>query len=218
MDSPWWVYLIGFSAQILFFFRVIIQWWQSEKAHEVVSPPSFWILSILASMILFLYGWLRQDISIFAGEIFIYYIYMWNIWEQGIYRKLPRIVPVLQALFPVVVMLALLQDVPRFVATFRPDEDMPLNLMIFGLAGQLVYKSRFVYQLIYGIRCKASRLPLMFWILAVAGALMIIVYGLIRHDWVLVIGQFGIVASLRNIWIALSGHKRRAVDDKTSVD
>lgn len=217
MDSPWWVYAIGFSAQILFFFRVVIQWWQSEKTHKVVSPPSFWILSIMASMILFLYGWLRHDISIFAGELLIYYIYMWNIWAQGVYKRLPRIVPILQAAFPVVVVCALLQDVPRFVATFRPNDELPLDLMLFGLAGQVVYKSRFIYQLIYGIRRKESSLPLMFWILAVTGALMIIVYGLIRHDWVLVIGQFGIFASIRNIWIALSERGRRTAGAREVV-
>lgn len=171
----------------------------------------------MASMILFLYGWLRHDISIFAGELLIYYIYMWNIWAQGVYKRLPRIVPILQAAFPVVVMCALLQDVPRFVATFRPNDELPLNLMIFGLAGQVVYKSRFIYQVIYGIRRKESSLPLMFWILAVTGALMIIVYGLIRHDWVLVIGQFGIFASIRNIWIALSGRGTRADDAQNAA-
>ena len=40
---------------------------------------------------------------------------------------------------------------------------------------------------------------------------MIIAYGLIRHDWVLVAGQIGIVASVRNIMIALA-HQQ---DEKT---
>ena len=38
---------------------------------------------------------------------------------------------------------------------------------------------------------------------------MIIAYGLIRHDWVLVIGQFAIVFSIRNIMISLSSSKRK---------
>ena len=32
---------------------------------------------------------------------------------------------------------------------------------------------------------------------------MIITYGAIRHDWVLIIGQLGIFVSIRNIMIAL---------------
>jgi len=35
----------------------------------------------------------------------------------------------------------------------------------------------------------------------VTGSLMIIVYGIFRQDWVLVIGQVGIYASFRNIII-----------------
>lgn len=218
MDSPLWIYLIGFSAQALYFFRVIIQWFQSEKAHAVVSPPSYWVLSITASMILFLYGWLRQDISIIAGEFFTYYIYMWNLYELGLYHKpRRRVLAVVQALLPVVVLCALLSDIPRFIETFRPSEAMPLALMIFGLLSQLVYKFRFVYQLIYGIRHKVSKLPLMFWVIAVVGALMIIVYGLIRHDWVLVIGQFGIVASIRNVVLALSSAGRTSAEDQAVV-
>ena len=32
---------------------------------------------------------------------------------------------------------------------------------------------------------------------------MIITYGAIRHDWVLIVGQLGIIVSIRNIMIAL---------------
>ena len=39
------------------------------------------------------------------------------------------------------------------------------------------------------------------WVLAVIGSLMIIIYGILRHDWVLVIGQFAIVFSVRNIML-----------------
>ena len=53
---------------------------------------------------------------------------------------------------------------------------------------------------------------MVFWVISVVGSLMIIVYGLIRHDWVLVAGQIGIVASVRNIMIALA----RSSDEKTA--
>ena len=43
--------------------------------------------------------------------------------------------------------------------------------------------------------------------LAVIGSLMIIVYGLIRHDWVLAVGQFSIFFSIRNLMICLSSRK-----------
>lgn len=203
MDSPLWIYLIGLSAQVFYTGRVLVQWYLSEKHHRVESPAIFWIFSIIGSMILFFYGWLRNDFSIIFGEFLSYYIYMWNINAKGIYKKTPRIVPIIQALIPMIVLCALMHDIPRFAQNFLKSEDVPLKLLMFGTAGQFIYKMRFVYQWIYSYRHKESLLPLTFWIIAVIGSAMIITYAIIRHDWVLLIGQFGIIASLRNIMIAL---------------
>lgn len=203
MDSPFWVYCIGLSAQVFYTGRVLVQWYLSEKHHRVESPDLFWIFSIIGSMILFFYGWLRQDFSIIFGEFLSYYIYMWNIGIKGIYKKIPKIVQIVQFLIPIVVGIALARDFPRFAQTFFKSDDMPLRLLLLGMAGQFIFKMRFVYQLIYGLKHKESALPLTFWIIAVIGSSIIIIYGLIRHDWVLVLGQFGIIASIRNIMIAL---------------
>lgn len=207
MDSPFWIYCIGFSAQIFYTGRVLVQWYLSEKHHRVESPGAFWVLSIIGSMILFVYGILRQDFSIIFGELLSYYIYMWNIRAKGLYTRVPRIVPVLQALLPVVACALLFKDIPGFAQNFLRNEDVPLKLLILGTAGQFIYKMRFVYQWIYSVRRKESVLPLAFWIIAVTGSLLIIIYGIIRHDWVLVLGQFGIIASIRNIIIALSADR-----------
>lgn len=207
MDSPLWMYCIGLSAQIFYTGRVFVQWFLSEKHHKVESPGLFWVFSIIGSMILFFYGWLRNDFSIIFGEFITYYIYMWNIGAKGLYRKVPKIVPVLQALLPFVVLAALMHDIPHFTQTFLKNDDVPLKLLIFGTAGQMVFKFRFIYQWFYSYRKKESLLPLTFWIIAVIGSIMIITYGIIRHDWVLIIGQFGIIASIRNIMISLKSRK-----------
>ena len=75
-----------------------------------------------------------------------------------------------------------------------------------------MFKSRFLVQWFYSVSHGESSLPMVFWVISVVGSLMIIVYGLIRHDWVLVAGQIGIVASVRNIMIALA----RSSDEKTA--
>ena len=213
MDSPLWIYCIGFSAQIFYTGRMLVQWYLSEKHHRVESPGSFWVLSIIGSMILFFYGILRQDFSIIFGELLSYYIYMWNIRAKGLYDRVPRAVPVLQALLPVAACVLLFKDIPSFAQDFLRNEDVPLKLLILGTGGQFIYKMRFVYQWVYSVRHNESALPLAFWIIAVTGSLLIICYGIIRHDWVLVLGQFGIVASIRNIMIALSAGRR---DEKVS--
>jgi len=208
MDSPLWIYLIGLSAQLFYVGRVLVQWIASEKSHRVESPGLFWIMSIMGSMILFLYGYLRKDVSIIFGECLSFYIYMWNISAKGLYKRVPKVLIVLQALFPVILICAMVKSID-FTTLFLRNEDLPLKLMIFGIIGQFIYKMRFVYQLLYSYRHGESSLPLGFWIMAVTGSLMIIIYGLIRHDWVLVVGQFGIVASIRNIMIWFSDHKKK---------
>ena len=213
MDSPLWIYLLGLSAQIFYVGRVLVQWYLSEKHKRVESPALFWVFSIAGSVILFCYGYLRHDLSIIIGELLSYYIYMWNIGAKGLYKNLPKTMVWAQGLFPVVILALMLKDLPQFSINFLPGEHMPAALLVFGILGQLTYKLRFVYQIIYSYRRKESILPLGYWLLAVSGSLMIIIYGLIRHDWVLVIGQVGIVASVRNIMIHLSSKKRE--DEKT---
>ena len=204
MDSPLWIYCVGISAQVFYTGRVFVQWYLSEKHGRVESPALYWILSIIGSMILFFYGWLRNDFSIIFGEYLSYYIYMWNIKAKGLYAKTPKIVPIIQVLLPVVVSIALFKDIPQFAQTVLKDDDVPLRLLILGTAGQFIYKMRFVYQWLYSVKKGQSLLPLSFWVIAIVGSLLIIIYGIIRHDWVLILGQFGIIASARNIMIGLS--------------
>ena len=203
MDSPFWIYCIGLSAQIFYFGRIFVQWYLSEKNKRVESPALFWVFSTIGSMIMFLYGCLRNDFAIIFGEFITFYIYMWNIKAKGLYDRLPRFVPIVQAMIPVAALFILMHDIPRFVENYFQDEGLPLGLILFGMAGQFTFKSRFIYQWIYSVRHKESVLPLGFWIIAVIGSIMIITYGAIRHDWVLIIGQLGIFVSIRNIMIAL---------------
>ena len=181
--------------------RIVVQWYISEKSRRIESPGIYWIMSSIGAVILYIYGWLRKDFSIIFGESLSYYIYMWNISVMGLYKKVPKFIIVIQALFPVVIIALIAKDMPTFVDTFLRNEAVPRDLLWFGIMGQFIYEIRSVYQLIYSMRKKESVLPLGYWLMAVVGSLMIIVYGLIRHDWVLVIGQFAIVFSVRNIML-----------------
>ena len=207
MDSPLWVYLLGLVAMGVYGSRILIQWYMSEKSHRVESPGIYWVLSSLGAVLLYVYGWLRKDLSIIVGESLGYYVYMWNIGILGLYKRVPRIVIILQALFPLVIIGLIIKDWTVFVETFLHNEYVPLGLLLFGIAGQVTYEIRSIYQLVYSYRRHQSVLPLGHWVLAVIGSLMIITYGLIRHDWVLAVGQFSIFFSIRNLMICLSSRK-----------
>lgn len=204
MNSPFWIYCVGLSAQLFYTGRVLVQWYLSEKHHKVESPALFWVMSIMGSMILFAYGMLRHDFSIIFGELLSYYIYMWNIKAKGLYEKVPRIFLIMQILLPPVACIVLFKDIPEFIQNFMCNDLVPLKLLLLGTVGQFIYKMRFVYQWIYSVKRKESVLPLTFWLISVLGSILIITYALIRHDWVLLIGQFGIVPAIRNIMISIS--------------
>ena len=70
------IYSIGFIAQILFSSRLIIQWFYSEKKNKIITPTIFWVLSLLGSFLLFIYGYLRNDFAIMLGQsLNLFYLY-----------------------------------------------------------------------------------------------------------------------------------------------
>ena len=214
MDSPFWVYLLGFAGMGVYGVRILIQWSLSEKSHQVESPGIYWVLSSIGAVVLYVYGWLRKDFSIIFGESVGYYIYMWNIGIMGLYRKVPRWIIVVQALFPMAILALIVRDLSSFMETFLHNEYVSPSLLLFGVLGQFTYEMRSVYQLVYSYKRKQSFLPLGHWVLAVVGSVMIIIYGIIRHDWVLAIGQFSIVFTIRNLMISIA--EERAKEKRNS--
>ena len=214
MDSPFWVYLLGFAGMGIYGVRILIQWSLSEKSHQVESPGIYWVLSSIGAVVLYVYGWLRKDFSIIFGESVGYYIYMWNIGIMGLYRKVPRWIIVVQALFPMAILALIVRDLSSFMETFLHNEYVSPSLLLFGVLGQFTYEMRSVYQLVYSYKRKQSFLPLGHWVLAVVGSVMIIIYGIIRHDWVLAIGQFSIVFTIRNLMISIA--EERAKEKRNS--
>lgn len=194
------LYAIGLTAQLFFGARTLFQWVMSERARKSLSPSIYWILSMVASWLFFIYGWMREDFAIILGQVVSYYIYIWNLDSKGIWRKIPVELRVLLAGTPPAAIVLASGDAATFITTFLQNESVPIWLLIFGTAGQLIFTLRFVYQLIYSYRKKESLLPLGFWIISVSGSAVIIAYGIIRRDPILLLGQVpGIITYLRNI-------------------
>lgn len=196
------MYGIGFLAQGFFSARILVQWIMSERARKVLSPSLFWILSIAGSYLLCLYGVLRQDFAIVLGQFISYYVYLWNLKAKGIWGKTRRWLRAVLLCTPLIAIGAAAFHADTFFEKFFHNADVPLWLLLFGSAGQVIFTLRFVYQWWYSSRRGESELPPFFWILSLAGSLSIVSYGIIRHDPVLIVGQsFGLVAYIRNLMI-----------------
>ncbi|MFD2921413.1 lipid-A-disaccharide synthase N-terminal domain-containing protein [Terrimonas rubra] len=202
--KDWMIYSMGFLAQILFSSRLILQWIISEKNKKILTPTLFWELSLLASFLLFVYGYCRDDFAIMLGQVITYYIYIRNLQLQQEWKKFHVILRYFIVFFPVIVMIYGYNNNIYDLDNLLRNQHIPLWLLLLGIFSQLLFTLRFVYQWIYSERRKQSSLPLGFWIISFCGSLLILVYAVIRKDPVLFIGHIvGIVIYARSIMIAL---------------
>ncbi len=200
---------IGFLAQVFFSARIIVQWIMSERAHRVLSPSAFWVFSIAGAYLLFIYGWLRSDFAIILGQFVSYFIYLWNLRAKGIWATLPLWLKGVLLFTPLFVVVMVGADAWGFVTRFFCNEGVPLWMLLFGSAGQVLFTLRFVVQWLHSRALGESQLPASFWIISLVGSLIIVSYGIMRQDLVLIVGQsFGLVAYVRNLCIIREQRRR----------
>ena len=200
--KDWIIYSIGFLAQILFSGRLLIQWIVSEKNKRIITPSLFWKLSLLASFLLFVYGYLRDDFAIMLGQTLTYFIYIRNLQLQGEWQKSPKWFRVFLNVFPVLIVVYSYNNGEYDMQQLLNNEDIPYWLLILGIISQVLFTFRFIYQWIYSEKTKTSQLPVGFWRLSVLGASLILTYAIFREDPVLLLGHgAGLIIYIRNIFI-----------------
>jgi len=198
--SNWIIYSIGFAAQILFSSRLIIQWISSEKKQRVVTPTLFWTLSLIASFLLFVYGYLRDDFAIMLGQGLTYFIYIRNLQLQNQWHKFPKLIRWFLLLAPTFIVIYYFNNNTIDVNKLFKNEAIPFWLLLLGIVSQIVFTFRFIFQWLYSEKQKKSMLPFGFWLLSLVGSLLIISYAIIRKDPVLLVGHLlGAIIYIRNI-------------------
>lgn len=208
MSTSVFTLAVGFLAQGFFSARILVLWLLSERARKVLSPSVFWLLSLAGAYLLCFYGWLRDDFSIVLGQFLSYYIYLWNLRIKGVMHRVPLLLKFVLLLTPVVAFSLAVRNGEDVAARFLHNDDVPLWLLVWGSAGQVVFTMRFVYQWLYSRRAGESRLPAGFWLMSLVGSLAIVSYGVMRRDLVLIVGQsFGVVAYIRNLMLIKKEHE-----------
>ena len=85
-------------------------------------------------------------------------------------------------------------------------------LAVFGLAAQAIFMSRMIIQWVATERAKRSVVPVAFWWLSILGAVMLLVYGVLRQDIVIIAAQaFGFIVYARNLWF-IQAERRDTAD------
>ncbi|MBX2913646.1 MAG: lipid-A-disaccharide synthase N-terminal domain-containing protein [Cyclobacteriaceae bacterium] len=203
-SEPYGIYLLGFFAQALFGARTVVQWVQSERAGKVVSPAWFWIFSLSGSTLFLIYGLLRHDVVILVGQTLSFYIYIRNLQLKQVWTKLHFIFRVLIIPIPFVLMGWMWLVAPQHFQNIFQQTNLADVALLVGGAGQLLLNLRYLYQWYFSEKAQQSLLPLGFWVISAIASLMVVYYGIVQNEPVLLVAQgMGFVVYLRNIWFAL---------------
>jgi lipid-A-disaccharide synthase-like uncharacterized protein len=74
-----WLMVLGTTGQLIFSFRFVYQWIYSEKEKESILPEKFWLISIVGSLIIFVYSIFRLDPVLFLSNLLGLFIYTRNL-------------------------------------------------------------------------------------------------------------------------------------------
>jgi len=196
----------GFTAQVLFTARQIVQGLDSMRRGESYTPPSFWYLSLVAGALLAFYFFARSDPVGLLQQVLMAAIYMRNIYmirkeQRGerFHRHLAKSLSAVCALLGLFLLLGAMAPgsgpvnnvhdpdlfkLPFFALTIRAE-----LVLAFGYLGAGIFMSRFIVQWIVSERAGRSVVPKAFWVLASIGTVMLLIYFSVRSDPVAILGQ-----------------------------
>lgn len=85
------------------------------------------------------------------------------------------------------------------------DSWVKVWIALFGLTAQGIFMSRMIVQWVATERAKRSVIPVPFWWLSILGATMLLIYGILDRDIVIILAQsFGFIVYARNLWFIYS--------------
>ena len=91
----------------------------------------------------------------------------------------------------------------------------------FGLAGQLIFGSRFIIQWIASERKKVSYIPIVFWYLSLTGGIITLIYAIHIQDTVFTVAQRAeLIVYIRNLMLIYSrrSHAQSGTTQPASPD
>ena len=146
------------------------------------------------------YGILREDVVIIVGQLLLYYIYIRNLMLKRVWPKSVPGFTYFMVLAPFLMVAVFKSLGISGIAPILKNDAIPMPLLIWGGISTGVFSFRFFYQWISSERSDNSVFPLGFWIISIIGCVMLLIYGILRRDPVLVLGQsFSTIIYGRNI-------------------
>ncbi len=185
---------LGYIAQIAFGLRFFVQWLNSEREMRSVTPKSFWQLSIIGNLLLYIYSMneLQPAISLVQSQNLILSMRNLNLQQ-------PR-----EKQAPLAIVILALTLFAAFTLAYNPFTwavhfTSPVHL--FGLIGISCYAARFWVQWWQQETQKEGQLTETFWWISLVGAIITMIYFLILEDIPNFIGPLlSIIPYSRNLY------------------
>jgi lipid-A-disaccharide synthase-like uncharacterized protein len=90
--------------------------------------------------------------------------------------------------------------------------------LIFGIVAQLLFAARFLVQWITSERAGKSVIPFAFWFFSMGGGLMTLVYGIVKREPVIILGQgLSTIIYVRNIMLILKERRQSRAENAPSA-
>ena len=198
----------GWLGQACFFSRFLIQWIASERVKRSIVPSVFWHFSLAGSVLSALYAWLgpSHDVVFVASYVFNIVIYLRNLALAGRPNTGLKPLPLTALALAIAASAALAFTRDPKVAAMIGGES-PVWLAV-GVAGQILWASRFLLQWILAERRGRAELPPIFFLVSLPGSLLLLAYAIHKLDPVLIAGQIpGPIVYGRNLVLQ---HRSRA--------
>jgi len=213
--TPWT--FIGLVANCLFTARVIIQWAASEKQKKSIAPVTFWWASLAATNIMVFYSIQKVEAAFLLGYTINLVSYTRNLMLS--YPK-PRLWNIMCYVITAIVFAGALGFLLYLAKSASLSAQVPSIVqthgkwIYLGLVSNLIWSTRFIPQWIYSEKKRRSVLPLWFWIWSLIGQVFCLLYALILHDLVFILGfLFNGIPIARNIMLIL----RHAPSEETGA-
>jgi lipid-A-disaccharide synthase-like uncharacterized protein len=93
------------------------------------------------------------------------------------------------------------------------SENAKSPIVIVGFIGQTVFFMRFLVQWLASEKEQKSVIPIAFWYFSIGGAFLLLLYGILDHDPVILIGQsVGLLVYLRNLHFIRIQNRKESLD------
>lgn len=219
--SAFLYYPLGLAPSLFFFLRFFIQWVRSEKQKKSVVDKTFWQLSLYGSVLLALHYFIQlQDLFLMVQVINIgISCRNLSLMQEEKKRLSARSVISFLCLMGAVsaafffYKFSFTESIDLFSAPLgmkqgqgleQEGEAVGLGLGIgwkmIGIAGSVLFASRFIVQWWESERKGKSELGKAFWVLSLFGSGLSLAYCLVIHDRVSMLHYaFGLVPYMRNL-------------------